>query len=291
MDSGAPIGQPTPTRDVQQGIADLREYGYAIHLDYLTPEQTKATHDRFKEQAEMEQELGFNFKRPHHYDPRYMQEVSFMLNKGRVFIDLMMNPYGLQYCEATLGKDRFKLFNQQGMYMRGGEVGTNAMHHDQMGLGYPTPRPLMLNCMLALANFDDEAGATRFVPGSHKWNKDPGVTPGHPDQAMPSIVHDIPPGSVVLWEGRTWHRAGDNRSADRTRLSITTTYCDLMMNAGTNYLAGLHDDVYETMTDDERLIAGFRLVYNTNLITGRYPGDKRKLVGYDEPYVGELHRS
>ena len=47
----------------------------------------------------------------------------------------------------------------------------------------------------------------------------------------------------------------------------------------------------DVLADDELLIAGFRLVYNTNLITGRYPGDKRKLVGYDEPYVGELRRS
>ena len=42
MDQRALRGIPTPTRDFEKGLADLREYGYAIHLDYnLTPEETK----------------------------------------------------------------------------------------------------------------------------------------------------------------------------------------------------------------------------------------------------------
>jgi len=288
MDQSALRGIPTPTRDFEKGLADLREYGYAIHLDYLTPEETKRTYDRFWEQAELEEERGYNIRRPHHPDRPYMQEITFMPNKGRPFIDLMMNPIGLKYAAAILREDWFKLFAQQGLIIRPGTEGINIMHYDQGGLGFPTPRPLMLNIMLALENFDTAAGATRFVPGSHRL-AGPNMAPDHPDQLNPGIPHDIPPGSVILWEGRTWHRAGTNQS-DRTRSSITTVFCDVMLNPGHVMIAGLHDDVYESMSDQERLIAGFRLTYNTNLVTGRYPGDKRKLVGYDEPYVGELRR-
>jgi hypothetical protein len=78
---------------------------------------------------------------------------------------------------------------------------------------------LQIGVMWAFSDFTAENGATRVVPGSHRflraWHK-PDLT--HWAQAV------MPKGSAVFYLGSTWHGGGANRS-ESPRTGLINTYC------------------------------------------------------------------
>ena len=84
----------------------------------------------------------------------------------------------------------------------------------------PLPRPhLPITCLAiwALTDFTPENGATRIVPGSHRFDHIPGkgeVTEGWVEAVMPA-------GSVLVYDGSVWHGGGLN-ATDERRLGIVS---------------------------------------------------------------------
>jgi hypothetical protein len=78
---------------------------------------------------------------------------------------------------------------------------------------------LQIGVMWAFNDFTAENGATRVVPGSHRflraWHR-PDLT--HWAQAV------MPKGSAVFYLGSTWHGGGANRSQS-PRMGLINTYC------------------------------------------------------------------
>lgn len=69
------------------------------------------------------------------------------------------------------------------------------------------PIEFMVNCMWALTPFTPENGATRAIPGSHRWALDREPQVG---EASPCCME---PGDVTLFLGSTQHGGGANRTA------------------------------------------------------------------------------
>ena len=107
-------GLPEATDDLAQGLANIFEHGVIIHRQLIDPARRELLLDRVLEQAEMEQELGLAIiggpggpqdlidcppgdKRT----PIY-QNVEFLPNKGRVFVDLFMDPVLRDYARGVL---------------------------------------------------------------------------------------------------------------------------------------------------------------------------------------------
>ena len=90
--------------------------------------------------------------------------------------------------------------------------------HQDIKVPVPYPhRPLLVNSLLALDPYTEEAGATCVVPGSHKWDQ-----PVDPDAETIPVLMD--PGSIVILDGALWHGHGPNYTYDQNRRCLNLNY-------------------------------------------------------------------
>lgn len=121
---------------------------------------------------------------------------------------LVTHPFALALCDRVLTPNcvRYQLSSIQGIQVFPGAADQD-LHRDDAIFRLPRPRPEMeLNMMWAVDDFTAENGATRLLPGSHRWGDD--RRPAN----EPVVIAAMPRGSLLVWLGSTWHGAGANRS-------------------------------------------------------------------------------
>lgn len=289
---------PAPTEDLIQGRHNLDVFGYTVHPHFLCASRVRALRERLEEQAELERETGVaayaydgdeaaldnrhnpNIGSPHGL-PR-LQRVLFLVNKGRVFIELAQHPLALAYAQSVFNSTPFNVGVQIGVILRKG-VPAEPIHIDQRNVPFQTPVPLSINIAVALGDYEQDMGATRFVPGTHT-----GPAPDREPHIPETIPAVLQPGSALIWDSRVWHGQGAS-SSEKPRFSIITMYALHFLKTPELYPAVIQDRVYETMSDEERTLYGFRY-QGCGFIGPRYPGDRRCNVDAPMPYVPELSR-
>lgn len=306
------IPMPCPRQDVADVKHDLGIAGVGIWKGFLAADKVAQLRSRLEEQAELEREqgvalfadplLGPDLSR----DPVYhmpgsrigrpkglppFQFVSYLPNKGREFIDICCSPALADVANHIL-RDDLRIALLSGLIVRKGAP-SQMIHTDQQMVSFETPRPMLCNFMLALSDFRDEMGATRFVPGSHRL---PAPVRMAGEDALYLTVEDIAsfpaemePGDICLFDSRTWHGQGPCVSND-TRVSILGNISVYWWNPYEDYTTGLHDAVYSSLGDTERVALGFRCTAGNGLINPRNPDDIRRNTNLKLPYIPELRR-
>ena len=297
---------PYPTNDIEQAKSDMANFGYCIVRDVLTSAEVKQLRGRLTEQVAAEAEIGLV-----HHLPDRKQLVKFLLNKGQVFRDILLKPKLHAVVKSVLG-DEYLLsafhahiahpggemnFHTDQFWMpppttvdkrtlirpgsitrarnRGHHVGGNELMHA------PTISPAVVcNAMWMLDEFTADNGATIVVPGSHLSGR-------QPDAAMDASANWVPAigssGSVVIFEGRTWHSTGVNRTT-ATRTGLTTNFCAPQFRQQENLLLGTRPEVLDNMSDELKKLCGFKAWQGY----GDYE-NSGEFVTRDQYTVGELH--
>jgi ectoine hydroxylase-related dioxygenase (phytanoyl-CoA dioxygenase family) len=308
MPSGTRAILPRPTRDPERLKADLDTYGYCVLAEALTPAQLAAVRARIEEQIEAERAQGIERRAVQHYD-QVNQWVTMLINKGAVFAELAENPKALALVGHVLGREFLLSVLEAHFVRKGGSL--MSLHCDQWWLPFPTAAdsryarvgdvtrstvqtgpaerargpvwpPAVVNVMYMVTDFTEENGGTRIVPGSH-------LSGWQPDQAIPHPVETAaaegPAGSAVVFEGRTWHAAGVNRT-DQHRIGITTTYCGPMFRQLTNFPVGTRAEVVERASPTLKQLLGLK-VWSTY---GGIDDHTVEFIERREGQVGELKR-
>ena len=142
--------------------------------------------------------------------------------------EVMCHPVLLGLADAVLGPNcaRFQL-NLGQILERGPGSVEQWLHRDEgVWADVPHPRPeLQLASVIALVDFTADNGATRIVPGSHRWSDrhlsmDLQTTP-EPGQIA---VAEMPAGSAIIYTGGVIHGGGAN-STDQQRRAVHLSYC------------------------------------------------------------------
>jgi ectoine hydroxylase-related dioxygenase (phytanoyl-CoA dioxygenase family) len=135
-----------------------------------------------------------------------LKKVEGLAAKSSGLIELLNDPFLVDLSEEYLGPDL--LMNASGGFILEKGKRPQPLHHDDVLYKPFLPRggpESMVNFMFAVTDFTRENGATRMVPGSHKW----------PEERLPTETDEVVDiemgkGSAAIWLGSTWHGAGQN---------------------------------------------------------------------------------
>ncbi len=142
-----------------------------------------------------------------------------LLFEDRVFEEALMNRVLLAMATYLCGYS--VVLSSMGCFMKGPNQSTFSLHSDTPLPAPLPPQALVCNMTYALTDFNRENGSTAFVPGSHKWCRNPIgreaiVGEGGNEQA---VAVECSAGSLLVWHGNTWHGAF-NRTAPGLRVSV-----------------------------------------------------------------------
>ena len=162
----------------------------------------------------------------------HTRQVTGVPGISRTFAtDVMCHPLLLALCDRILLPScaRYQL-NLGHLLQRGPGAEEQWLHRDEaVWSDVPRPAPeLQLASVVAFVDFTRDNGATRVVPGSHRW-PDRELSPAEQMRASAptpeQIVYaEMPAGSAVVYSGGTIHAGGAN-TTDIPRRGAHLSYC------------------------------------------------------------------
>ena len=151
-------------------------------------------------------DAGAEFRKEEH-----AQRLANLVDKGEVFQRLVSHPDLLQAAEAVLGPD-FKLGS---LNYRSADPHSDSAQplHCDMGALPDAQGNAVFNSIWLLDDFTADNGATRYVPGSHRWGKLPQAAVADPAAEYPGEVLVLAAaGDVILMNAHLWHGGTANRT-------------------------------------------------------------------------------
>ena len=127
-----------------------------------------------------------------------------------------------------------------------------ALHRDDNTFFLKHPRPpAVINSMWALSDFTCDNGATRLIPGSHRWND-----AREPTEAE-AVAAVMPRGSLMLWDGGLYHGGGANQSRS-SRTGIILAYNLGWLRQYENMYLSVPPEVARSLSLELQQLLGYR---------------------------------
>ena len=183
------------------------------------------------------------------------RHITAVASKSRTFAgDVLTHATLLGVSDAILGPScaRYQL-NLAHILDRGPGAEQQYIHRDELvWIHVPRPHPeLQVASVIALVDFTAENGATRVVPGSHRW----------PWERMPEphefAVAAMPAGSAVIYLGSTLHGGGPNTTADQWRRGMHLSYVLGWLRTEENHFLATPPAIARTLTRRAQELLGY----------------------------------
>ena len=195
------------------------------------------------------------------------RRVYALFAKTRAMDRAAIDPLVLAVLERVLGPAQ--LSAPTGIEIGAGEH-AQPLHPDDAI--YPLPRPhaeLVVNVMWPLIDFTVENGATRVIPGSHRW------TTEIPAADAPTRAIEMRAGSALLYLGSLWHGGGANQT-DAPRLGVVLHYSAAWLRPVENHVLAVSPDVVRELPERLQELLGHNVQPPfIGYVDGRHP---RKLL-------------
>ena len=237
----------------------LDEQGYVVLPNLMDPDFLQAAQRRVDELYEQEGDAaGSEFKE----EPQ-SRRLANVVNKGEIFLRVINTPAVLECMAQVLGP-KFKLSSLNVRSADPHSDWVQPLHID--GGGLPDEKGFYVcNSVWILDDFTADNGATRLIPGSHRWNQKPGdvltdLTAAHPQE----ILVTGRAGTVVVMNSHLWHGGTANHTGKPRR--------------------AMH--AYYTRSDKPQQL--YQKEYLDSDLQSRLPPQIRKLLALDDPENDEI---
>ena len=271
---------PEPTRDLDQAKADLSKYGLCLYAEALSSDEVEVLQETLGGQAAAERALGD--KAPPGA-ARVQQQISNMVNKGSVFLDLVERAEVDELCGFLLGKD-FLISSITGGIFHGPTHEPQILHRDQGQVPATADFPAACNAFWLLDDFKPERGSTWVVPGSHRWPPEYQIEPP-PRQLATQIT--APAGTLFVFEGRIWHGYGANEEG-HTRRHIANFLCLPWMRQQENWGVTCLQETLDGASDKLRRRLGMRTYGTLGMMSGTATSTEGRSLGNYEVEIPEF---
>ena len=192
--------------------------------------------------------------------------------------ELVMHPSTLGATKLLLqGARNLHLHLSQIIAIGPGETAQD-IHRDQWAFDFfpfPNGYEVQCNTLWAMTDFTQENGATRVIPGSHKYEDK--LRPSH-EETEPAVMEK---GSCLLYTGAIYHGGGANQSRG-VRKGLNLTYARAWLTQEENQFLAVPREVAKELPDELlRLIGYAPAAYALN-----YYGDLEEAITAIHPKRG-----
>jgi ectoine hydroxylase-related dioxygenase (phytanoyl-CoA dioxygenase family) len=178
-----------------------------------------------------------------------------------IFIDLLIHHEALSAVEAVLGPHVLVSNFTANIALPGS--GSMKLHSDQaLIVPPPWPHPWAANIIWCLDDIYADNGATRYLPGSHRFQSLEEVPP---DAMERTVAFEAPAGSFIVMEGRLWHTSGQNVTADERRRMLFAYYSSDFIRQQMNWSMMLAPELQGALTAQLRKLFGLSPLGNTRI--------------------------
>ncbi|MBV7334106.1 phytanoyl-CoA dioxygenase family protein [Chloroflexi bacterium TSY] len=191
---------------------ELDEQGFTIFYDVIDDEWLQQLRQRFEYLMKEEGDQAGIEMNPMHG----IRRLSDLANKGKEFVRIYMHPIMLA-AAAHIIQRPFKIYGFNGHDPLPGH-GHQGLHSDVRGPRSETVFQAS-NSLWMLDDLTAENGATRVVPGSHRYQDYPRECLEDPFAPHPDEVYiTAPAGSVAVFNAHLWHGGTENRTSTKRRV-------------------------------------------------------------------------
>jgi hypothetical protein len=237
---------------------ELREHGVAVVPGVLDPDAAGAALARLWAASAESQRRGI----PAHIaglDPNEANVRVFdLIERDPLFGDLIAHPLADAIVGGLLGPD-YIVSNFTANIARPGSA--SMVVHSDLAAVAPEPwvAPQTVNVIWCLTDVRADNGATRYIPGSHRYTTMADL-PADPLAAM--VPFEAAAGSIIVMEGRVWHTSGSNVTADEDRALLFGYYTKPFLRPQWNFTASLSEERKAAMTPLLRYRLGLDVTLN-----------------------------
>jgi ectoine hydroxylase-related dioxygenase (phytanoyl-CoA dioxygenase family) len=244
-----------PSQDVARRLADD---GCVVVTGMMSPGGAREA------RADLERVLRATPAGRNSFEGFATQRIYALFAKTRAFDAAAIHPLLLGVLDQVLG--HYQLSAPAGICIGPGEK-AQVLHRDDAVYPVPEPHPpLVVNTMWPLDEFTGQNGATRFIPGSHRWQ--PGRPPGPDDLVEPAVMS---PGSALFYLGSLWHGGGANQTT-RPRLGVILEYAAGWLRPQENQCLAVPRDIARQLPERLQELLGYNIYPPfVGYVDGRHP--------------------
>lgn len=250
---------PMPQSDVKTHASSIESDGYSIIPDLLDTQALAQVREGLSPFLD-------HYEGRNNFEGYRTERVYTLAARGKVFEQLTQDTRVLALCDHFL-QPGYLLTASQAICIHPGET-AQPIHYDDIFYPIPRPRPaISLSLIVAVDAFTAANGATRIIPGSHRWSDEriAGIYDGaDADSAMPAELErqlvplEMPAGAGVVFLGTLLHCGGNNRST-APRLALTNQYCQPWARTQENFFLGVPRERVQAMSPRMQELLGYSI--------------------------------